>query len=140
MRLRPWPMFLLSLSLVLAGCGASATTPPSGHQAAQTATAMDMSSPTVTATPSPNAPQTPGATTFDCASGRGFAGAPRLGASDLLVLGPSLNNLAYPGRKLQDKTPLKPLALTSRGALPYPSEEANPVDLSSGGYTIELCN
>lgn len=152
MRSQSCCLILLLASLALAGCGATSTVRVSGATT-PSVTVTPSITPTETATSVPTPTETATAVTSgpSCASSPTFASAMRAG--DLLLttnnghqgLGP----YAYPGRKLPDGTPLKPLQVqdgSSTAGLAVPTDPpTNPTmpetaGLQPGGYEVDVCN
>lgn len=123
------PLLALALGLILTGCGASAIARTTAPSISPTATSM----PTTTTAPTSVLPP-------DCANAAVFAGAKRLGGTDLAINGPELSNMAYPGRLLPDGTPLKPLKVDPHPWTFVGFSRVNPTWDGPGGYNFALCN
>jgi hypothetical protein len=132
---RKWGVAAIVLlgALTLASCGGSSAT-------AALPTDTPLATMTTTSLPSPTSvptiTTTPGAQ-VNCATDLQFASAAhRIG--DLLVTQVRLFNLAYPGRKVADNTPLKPLYVgaTYNGNLVATDPLTNPND----AYDFSVCN
>lgn len=128
----------LALAILLAGCGTS-TTRLSGKAA--TPSSLPTATPKPTATPSPTS--TPTATSGvafrRCRQSNARPGS--VTVSDIVVSPANLGALAYPGEKLPDNTPLKPILLASAGS--DPSFTITPVvnpHLRDSGLSFGVCN